>query len=294
MGLWQGLGGEFESELNRSQVLRLTLAIEQARVKNRIKSTLSIKGNLFIKVPRPSSAAGKGSWWTLSQEAQDLWKAGKTASVVKTQGSHATNHSRSHSGASSHAAATGGASKDHSGASASHNHAHGAGGHSVGSQSAGPSSRHGSPVIGRRSISGLSPSLSMTNLRNAIYASGIGQAPQPMTTLHPNQPAMSNVAMSHPMGMANYHAEGFSSPFAANGAMTPTAGFLLESMSMSSLDGGMGFQGASPEAAFAAGPNTDSALAARRMRMMENRYAWNELPETWPQPSDPPVFLPAI
>lgn len=55
----------------------------EARVKNRIKSTLSIKGNLFIKVPRPSSAAGKGSWWTLSQEAQDAWKEGRVASVVK-------------------------------------------------------------------------------------------------------------------------------------------------------------------------------------------------------------------
>jgi hypothetical protein len=59
----------------------------EGRVKNRIKSTLSIKGNLFIKVPRPSSASGKGSWWTLSQEAQDAWKEGRVASVVKN-GTH--------------------------------------------------------------------------------------------------------------------------------------------------------------------------------------------------------------
>ena len=109
-----------------------------------------------------------------------------------------------------------------------------------------------------------------------------------MTTLHPNQPVMGNVGMNHPMSMANYHAEGFSSPFAATGAMTPTAGFLLESMSMSSLDGGMGLQRPSPEAGFAAGPNTDSGLAARRMRMMENRYASNELHRT--QPSDLPFL----
>ncbi|KAN0059990.1 hypothetical protein ACQY0O_007963 [Thecaphora frezii] len=61
----------------------------EARVKNRIKSTLSIKGNLFIKVPRPSSAAGKGSWWTLSAEAQEAWKTGRVANVVKNN-----NHSR--------------------------------------------------------------------------------------------------------------------------------------------------------------------------------------------------------
>ncbi|PWN51511.1 hypothetical protein IE53DRAFT_313814 [Violaceomyces palustris] len=58
----------------------------EARVKNRIKSTLSIKGNLFIKVPRPSSAAGKGSWWTLSAEAQEAWKTGRVANVVKGNG----------------------------------------------------------------------------------------------------------------------------------------------------------------------------------------------------------------
>lgn len=65
----------------------------EARVKNRIKSTLSIKGNLFIKVPRPSSAHGKGSWWTLSQEAQDAWKEGRVASVVKN-GTHSRSTSQ--------------------------------------------------------------------------------------------------------------------------------------------------------------------------------------------------------
>lgn len=58
----------------------------EARVKNRIKSTLSIKGNLFVKQARPSSAAGKGSWWTLSPEAQEQWKAGRVANVLKTNG----------------------------------------------------------------------------------------------------------------------------------------------------------------------------------------------------------------
>jgi len=66
----------------------------EGRVKNRIKSTLSIKGNLFIKVPRPSSASGKGSWWTLSQEAQDAWKEGRVASVVKS-GTHSRSMSQS-------------------------------------------------------------------------------------------------------------------------------------------------------------------------------------------------------
>lgn len=65
----------------------------EGRVKNRIKSTLSIKGNLFIKVPRPTSASGKGSWWTLSQEAQDAWKEGRVASVVKS-GTHSRSMSQ--------------------------------------------------------------------------------------------------------------------------------------------------------------------------------------------------------
>jgi hypothetical protein len=69
----------------------------EGRVKNRIKSTLSIKGNLFIKVPRPSSASGKGSWWTLSQEAQDAWKEGRVASVVKS-GTHSRSASQGRAG----------------------------------------------------------------------------------------------------------------------------------------------------------------------------------------------------
>ncbi|WFD30250.1 hypothetical protein MSPP1_001267 [Malassezia sp. CBS 17886] len=55
----------------------------EARVKNRIKSTLSIKGNLFVKVPRPSSATGKGSWWTLSAEAQEAYRQGRVAEAVR-------------------------------------------------------------------------------------------------------------------------------------------------------------------------------------------------------------------
>ncbi|KDN44570.1 hypothetical protein K437DRAFT_263206 [Tilletiaria anomala UBC 951] len=239
----------------------------EARVKNRIKSTLSIKGNLFIKVPRPSSAAGKGSWWTLSQEAQEAWKAGRVASVVKNQGSHA-NHARSHSGASTHAAATGGASKDHGGsAHGPHSHAHGAAGHNVGTQSAGPSSRHGSPVIGRRSISGLNGhSLSMTNLRNAIHASGIGQQPQGLTMMTPAQQAITSFSIN-PMTAASIHSDGFSSPFAGTGTMTPTAGFLLESLSMQGLEGNPPLSVNPPEREFG---SVDSDLAARRMRMMEN------------------------
>lgn len=55
----------------------------EARVKNRIKSTLSIKSNLFVKVPRPSSASGKGSWWTLSAEAQEAFRQGRIAEAVR-------------------------------------------------------------------------------------------------------------------------------------------------------------------------------------------------------------------
>ncbi|WFD39668.1 uncharacterized protein MJAP1_002648 [Malassezia japonica] len=57
----------------------------EARVKNRIKSTLSIKGNLFVKVPRPSNASGKGSWWTLSAEAQGAYRQGRVAEAVRGQ-----------------------------------------------------------------------------------------------------------------------------------------------------------------------------------------------------------------
>lgn len=56
----------------------------EARVKNRIKSTLSIKSNLFVKVPRPSSASGKGSWWTLSAEAQEAYRQGRVAEAVRS------------------------------------------------------------------------------------------------------------------------------------------------------------------------------------------------------------------
>lgn len=238
-------------------------------MKNRIKSTLSIKGNLFIKVPRPSSAAGKGSWWTLSPEAQEAWKAGRVASVVKNQGH--VNHNRSASGASSHAAATGGTSKEHTGSTlAGHGHAHSAGGHNVGSQSAGPSSRTGSPVIGRRSINGGlgGQSLSMTNLRNAIYSSGMGQPPQALG-FSPMQPGMSTFGIN-PMTAANLHADGFSSPFAGTGSMTPTAGFLLESLSMSGLDGPPPMSGEPTDLKLGGGA-TNNEDAAQRMRMMENR-----------------------
>ena len=56
----------------------------EARVKNRIKSTLSIKSNLFVKVPRPSSASGKGCWWTLSAEAQEAYRQGRVAEAVRS------------------------------------------------------------------------------------------------------------------------------------------------------------------------------------------------------------------
>lgn len=62
----------------------------EARVKNRIKSTLSIKSNLFIKVPRPSTASGKGSWWKLSDEAQLAYLQGRVAEVVR--GNHGHHH----------------------------------------------------------------------------------------------------------------------------------------------------------------------------------------------------------
>lgn len=80
----------------------------EARVKNRIKSTLSIKGNLFVKVPRPSNASGKGSWWTLSAEAQGAYRQGRVAEAVRGQntssnagglgsaGSHGKHYGQSH------------------------------------------------------------------------------------------------------------------------------------------------------------------------------------------------------
>lgn len=75
----------------------------EGRVKNRIKSTLSIKGHLFVKVPRPSSASGKGSWWTLSQEAQEAFREDRLGPLLKlsstgpgmtTPVSHSRNGSR--------------------------------------------------------------------------------------------------------------------------------------------------------------------------------------------------------
>lgn len=63
----------------------------EARVKNRIKSTLSIKSNLFIKVPRPSNASGKGSWWTLSPEAQNAYRQGRIAEAVRGGHTSSTN-----------------------------------------------------------------------------------------------------------------------------------------------------------------------------------------------------------
>lgn len=59
----------------------------EARVKNRIKSTLSIKGNLFVKVPRPSRAGSKGSWWTLTPEAQEAFRQGCVSEAVRGSGS---------------------------------------------------------------------------------------------------------------------------------------------------------------------------------------------------------------
>ena len=67
----------------------------EARVKNRIKSTLSIKSNLFIKVPRPSSASGKGSWWTLSPEAFDACRQGRVSEVVRSNGVSSSNSNTS-------------------------------------------------------------------------------------------------------------------------------------------------------------------------------------------------------
>lgn len=55
----------------------------EARVKNRIKSTLSIKSHLFAKVPRPTQAGGKGSWWTLTPEAQDALHQGRISEIVR-------------------------------------------------------------------------------------------------------------------------------------------------------------------------------------------------------------------
>lgn len=55
----------------------------EARVKNRIKSTLSIKGNLFIKLPKPDRPSGKGSWWALSPEAKIAIREGRITDAIK-------------------------------------------------------------------------------------------------------------------------------------------------------------------------------------------------------------------
>ena len=55
----------------------------EARVKNRIKSTLSIKNHLFVKMARPSRAGGKGSWWTLSAEALEAFREGRLSDAIR-------------------------------------------------------------------------------------------------------------------------------------------------------------------------------------------------------------------
>ncbi|PKI84751.1 hypothetical protein MVES_001082 [Malassezia vespertilionis] len=55
----------------------------EARVKNRIKSTLSIKGHLFIKVSKPNNTNKKGCWWTLSREAEEACQAGRISEYLR-------------------------------------------------------------------------------------------------------------------------------------------------------------------------------------------------------------------
>ena len=55
----------------------------EARVKNRIKSTLSTKSNLFIKLPRHDRPSGKGSWWALSPDAKEALREGCISDVIK-------------------------------------------------------------------------------------------------------------------------------------------------------------------------------------------------------------------
>ena len=55
----------------------------EARVKNRIKSTLSTKSNLFIKLPRHDRPSGKGSWWALSPDAKEALRDGCISDAIK-------------------------------------------------------------------------------------------------------------------------------------------------------------------------------------------------------------------
>lgn len=55
----------------------------EARVKNRIKSTLSTKSNLFIKLPRHDRPSGKGSWWALSPDAKEALRQGCISDAIK-------------------------------------------------------------------------------------------------------------------------------------------------------------------------------------------------------------------
>lgn len=55
----------------------------EARVKNRIKSTLSTKNNLFIKLPRHDRPSGKGSWWALSPDAKEALREGCISDAIK-------------------------------------------------------------------------------------------------------------------------------------------------------------------------------------------------------------------
>ena len=55
----------------------------EARVKNRIKSTLSTKNNLFIKLPRHDRPSGKGSWWALSPDAREALREGCISDAIK-------------------------------------------------------------------------------------------------------------------------------------------------------------------------------------------------------------------
>lgn len=79
-------------------------------MKNRIKSTLSIKSHVFTKIARPASVQGKGSWWALTPEVLAEWRMGKKATVVRTLPGQPHSRSASRSSVTAHAAGSGGRS----------------------------------------------------------------------------------------------------------------------------------------------------------------------------------------
>lgn len=121
IGEW-AVGKDWEVRTRRFLVPLILISFcFQGKVKNRIKSTLSIKNAVFSKVPRPSHVQGKGAWWTLTPEVLAEWRTGKKAEAVRSMPTHVDIAPRRRATSSTvDAASTGGAKRNrktrHSGA----------------------------------------------------------------------------------------------------------------------------------------------------------------------------------